>query len=196
MRREHNTQFLVWLCKVSLLAGLMMGLHSLGIAMIKTPWGASITLDCAIVLIALLSIDLRGGIVLSIVFGILSCIKGLNSPDPLIAAPLLSYSPIFIIILAILPRVCIPLVTYTLKKVISNKIENQNVANAILGALGSLTNTVLYLGTAFLLHIVINNNAPALLTAIGLTGVINGLCEAAFSAIIIPPVAGALKKLR
>lgn len=195
MKKTKSMERLLWMCKVALMAALMIGLHMMGIAMIKTPWGAEITLDCAIVVIGMMAIDLKAGVVLALVFGGMSAYVGFTAPDALVVGPLLSRSPLLIIVLAVLPRLCIPFVAYGVQKLLEKKKMKNYLSTAVTGIAGSVTNTVLFLGTVFLMHVMIQSDMGPILAALGLSGLINGAAEAVFTAIVAPPVVAALKKL-
>lgn len=194
--KNRRNGYLLWMCKIAMFAALMVTLQMTGIGFIQTPWGSKITFNCMIVVVGTLAIDLKAGLVLAAIFGGFSTYTGIVSPDPYIAAPLLAWSPLAVAFLSIVPRMMIPLVTWLMKKALENVKLNAVFKTSLTALVGSLTNTVLYLGTACLLHLIRAENMQVLLTAIGLTGLLNGGLEAVLTALVAPPVVTALNKLK
>ena len=62
--------------------------------------------------------------------------------------------------------------------------------------LGSLTNTVLYLGLMLLFYLLCGIDATGVLSLIGGTALLAGSCEAAAAAILVTPILAALKRIR
>ena len=194
--RNNRSGYLVWMCKIAMFAALMIALQMSGIGFIMTPWGSKITFNCMIVVVGTLAIDLKAGLMLAAIFGGFSTYTGIVNPDPYIAGPLLTWSPLAVAFLSIVPRMMIPVVTWLVKNVISKTKLNAVLQTSLTAIAGSLTNTVLYLGTAFLLHMIRGENLQVLLTAIGLTGLLNGGLEAILTAVVAPPVVTALNGKR
>lgn len=190
--KNNRTAHLIWMCKIAMFAALMIALQLSGIGFIMTPWGSKITFNCMIVVVGTLAIDLKAGLMLAAIFGGFSTYTGIVNPDPYIAGPLLSWSPLAVAFLSIVPRLMIPVTTWLVKKAFAKTQLNPVIQTGITAIAGSLTNTVLYLGTAFFLHLIRAENLQVLLTAIGLTGLLNGGLEAVLTALVAPPVVMAL----
>lgn len=194
--RNNRTAYLVWMCKIAMFAALMVALQLSGIGFIMTPWGSKITFNCMIVVVGTLAIDLKAGLILAAIFGGFSTYTGIVNPDALIASPLLAWSPLAIAFLSIVPRMMIPVITWLVKCALTKTTLKPVLQTCITAAAGSLTNTVLYLGTAFLLHLIKGSNMQALLTAVALTGLLNGGVEAILTTLVAPPVVLALNGFR
>ncbi len=81
----------------------------------------------------------------------------------------------------------------------SNAFKNTIAAHApaaVAAVCGSLTNTVLYLGSMLLFYVMCGIDAAGVLALIGGTGLIAGLSEAVVAAILVPPIVTAVKKIR
>lgn len=192
---------LVWFCKVAMMAALMIALHAFNIAMIPTGWGAQITFDCLIVVVATMAMDIKAGLIMSLLFGSISAYMGITtgSQDPIVFAPILNTSPFLIILLAVLPRLCIPLVIAGVQKLVQKTKMNKHVQRVVTAVSGSLANTVLFLALAFVLRCLVgigSDQMPLLLAWVGSSALINGGTEAVLTAVAAPPVVAALEKVK
>lgn len=192
---------LVWFCKVAMMAALMIALHAFNMAMIPTGWGAQLTFDCLIVVVATMAIDIKAGLIMSLLFGSISAYMGITtgSQDPIVFAPILNASPFLIILVAVLPRLCIPLVMTGVQKLVQKTGLNKHVQRIFTAVSGSLTNTVLFLTLAFIVRSLVGIPAeqmPVVLAWVGSSALINGGSEAVMTAIAAPPVVAALEKVK
>ncbi len=180
---------------VAILAAIMLLFGFTPIGYIPLPF-AKLTLMCIPVIIGTLVLGLRMGLTLSVVFILTSIAQLLMMPDA-VSLLLFEASPVVYILCLILPRLLIPLTTYGVYTAVSKKSEKPALIAA--SAVGSLTNTFVYLGMMQLFFV------PALaagltLDAAGATAVIwgvvltNGLPEALIAAVVCPLVAVAVKK--
>lgn len=174
---------------------LILGLTPLGFLTLPII-SIEVTLMCIPVIIGTVILGWRTGLLLGLVFALTSLYKGLTAPTPLLAPllnhPLAFYPSIFI------PRLLIPLATWGMYRA-TQKLPKP-VGLGITTAVGSLTNTVLFLGMVFAL------GAQPLAETFGMTvGTVgatlalvvatNGLPEVAIAMIICVPVILALKKV-
>ena len=199
MKRRNSK--LVWFCKVAMMAALMIVLHAFNMAMIPTSWGAQLTFDCLIVVVATMAIDMKAGLIMSLLFGSISAYMGITtgSQDPFVFAPILNASPFLIILVAVLPRLCIPLVMTGVQKLVQKTGLNKHVQRILTAVSGSLTNTVLFLTLAFIVRSLVGIPAeqmPVVLAWVGSSALINGGSEAVMTAIVAPPVVAALEKVK
>ncbi|MBR2053329.1 MAG: hypothetical protein IJ968_00375 [Clostridia bacterium] len=199
MKRRNSK--LVWFCKVAMMAALMIALHAFNMAMIPTGWGAQLTFDCLIVVVATMAIDMKAGLIMSLLFGSISAYMGITtgSQDPIVFAPILNASPFLIILVAVLPRLCIPLVMTGVQKLVQKTGLNKHVQRILTAVSGSLTNTVLFLTLAFIVRSLVGIPAeqmPVVLAWVGSSALINGGSEAVMTAIAAPPVVAALEKVK
>ena len=134
------------------------------------------------------------GAIVGLLFGLFSFFQSLRAPSLLLQFAL-QYNPFYDAFICIVPRICIGLFAYFLYKHIPLP-EGIRIGIAAIG--GSLCNTVLFLGSFYLLV-----GAPYAAskgisveavgaTILGIVGV-NGVPEALVSAVIIIPVVLALK---
>lgn len=199
MKRRNSK--LVWFCKVAMMAALMIALHAFNMAMIPTGWGAQLTFDCLIVVVATMAIDMKAGLIMSLLFGSISAYMGITtgSQDPIVFAPILNASPFLIILVAVLPRLCIPLVMTGVQKLVQKTGLNKHVQRILTAVSGSLTNTVLFLTLAFIVRSLVGIPAeqmPVVLAWVVSSALINGGSEAVMTAIAAPPVVAALEKVK
>ena len=135
------------------------------------------------------------GALVGFLFGLFSFIQTLRAPSLLLQFAL-QYNPFYYAFICIVPRVCIGLFAWFLYKHMPGR-EGIRVGIAAVG--GSLCNTVLFLGSFFLLV-----GAPYAAskgisveavgaTIMGIVGM-NGVPEAIVSGVIIVPVVTMLKK--
>lgn len=137
----------------------------------------------------------RVGIVVGFLFGMFSFIQTLRAPS-LLMQFVLQYSVVYDAFICIVPRICIALVSYWLYKHIPAK---DFLRTAVAAVCGSLTNTVLFLGSIFVLvgapYAEAHNMSVA---GVGylLMGIVtmNGVPEALVSGVIITPIVMMLKK--
>ena len=137
----------------------------------------------------------RVGIVVGFLFGAFSFIQTLRAPS-LLMQFILQYSVVYDAFICIVPRICIALVSYWLYKHIPVRDFTRT---AIAAVCGSLTNTVLFLGSIFILVGAPYAEAHDMSVAgVGylLMGIVtmNGIPEALVSGIIITPIVMMLKK--
>lgn len=183
---------LVRMASTALLMALIIlfGLTSIGFINVGVVY---ITFLCIPVLIGTLALGLRAGLVLAICMGSVSLYTGLRAPSALVA-PILEKNLLWVIILCYVPRLLVPLVADTVNRLVKNKGEK--LANPLAAGLGSLTNTVFYLGFLILFYWMLGIENPTLLATVGTITLTAGLPEAAAAAIISAPVLMALKKAR
>jgi uncharacterized membrane protein len=174
---------------------LILGLTPLGF--LTLPFTTiEITLMCIPVIIGTIVLGWKQGLVLGLVFALTSLYKGLTAPTPLLA-PLLNY-PWVIYPSIFIPRLLIPLATWGAYKATIKlpKAVGAGVATAI----GSLTNTILFLGMVYVLGAAplaaaFNMSVGVVGTTLALVVATNGLPEMAVAIVICIPVILALKKV-
>lgn len=133
----------------------------------------------------------RVSVTAGFMFGLVSTINAFVKPSAL-AANVLAVSPVAVIVMSILPRVLIPITTYyvyaglnKLMKVDTHRAR-RSISITIAAIVGSLTNTVGYLGIMGLSYVLF---CPALVSSYTgmLMGVIMGIavpCEALAAALV------------
>lgn len=135
------------------------------------------------------------GILVGFLFGLFSFIQTLRAPS-LMMQFALQYSVIADAFICIVPRICIPIVVWLLYKCIPG---NAHLRAGISAVGGAITNTVLFLGSFFLLVGAPYAAAKGIsVEAVGLMimGIVtaNGIPEALVSGVIVVPIVMALKK--
>lgn len=166
-----------------------------------------VTLMCIPLIIGTLTLGLKVGIYLGAVFGLTSFAQlfvGASSIfTPLFFSPVNAYDPFLFILTIFVPRLLIaPIVHYSAKG-LGNVINKKPVVTGICSAIGSLANTVIFLGMMYIffggqINDIIANmglgyeSSGIMLAIVGAT---NGLPEAAVAVIICTPVITALSKI-
>ncbi len=185
--KNNKTVYLVTLALLCALIALFgftpLGMLNLGIVYV--------TLLCLPVIVGTLTTGLQGGIILSLCFGTVSLITGLNAPSALVQ-PILSNNILYVILLCYVPRILIPIVTHLTHKALKNKSEN--LAYILSPILGSFTNTVFYMGGMLLFYVIIGIDSTPILTAISSVILLASTCEAMVAAIATLPIMKALQK--
>ncbi|HWJ78153.1 MAG TPA: ECF transporter S component [Niallia sp.] len=156
----------------------------------------SLTIIQITVIITAIVLGPLDGAIIGGVWGLITFVRAFTSPTSVLA-PILFTNPL----ISVLPRVLIGVVAGLLfYKVLRNRMAD-TVAMTIAGVLGSLTNTILVLGFAYLfvresyanaMNVSVENLLPAILAIVGT----NGVPEAILSGIITPIIAKPLLALR
>lgn len=131
------------------------------------------------------------GTIIGAIWGLLSLLRAFMQPTPfniVLLNPLIS----------VLPRLLVGLISATIFKLLKDRLS-KTLAYAVTAGIGSLTNTVLVLGSIYLFASEPYANAlgipeSALLGALGTIVVTNGVIEIIAAIIILPILAVALDK--
>ena len=177
---------------LALFVGLIFLLGQTPLGMIPLGW-CNVTLLVIPVAIGTIYMGLKSGLVLGLAFGATSMVSALIKPSVLVGT-LMGSSPLAVVAMTFLPRLCIPLVIWGVYKLLAKK--QKHIAVAVAAACGSLTNTVLYLGLMLIFYMMAGIDNTAVLTAIGATAGGAGPCEAIAAALICPPILTALWRIR
>ena len=177
---------------LALFVGLIFLLGQTPLGMIPLGW-CNVTLLVIPVAIGTIYMGLKSGLVLGLAFGATSMVSALIKPSVLVGT-LMGASPLAVVVMTFLPRLCIPLVIRGVYTLLAKK--QKHIAVAVAAACGSLTNTVLYLGLMLIFYMMAGIDNTAVLTAIGATAGGAGPCEAIAAALICPPILTALWRIR
>lgn len=131
------------------------------------------------------------GTIIGAIWGSLSMLRAFMQPTPfniVLLNPLIS----------VLPRLLVGLISAILFKLLKDKMS-KTVAYTVTGAIGSLSNTILVLGSIYLFASEAYANAlgipeSALLGALGSIVVTNGVIEVIAAIVILPILAIAMEK--
>lgn len=175
----------VFVALIFLLGQTPLGLIPLGFC--------NVTILVIPVAVGTMYMGLKSGLLLGLAFGATSLVSAFIKPSALVAT-LMAANPFLTIVMTILPRLCVPVTIYLVYKLMAEKWPH--VAAAVSAAVGSLTNTVLYLGLMLLFYVICGIDNTTVLTTIAAVAGGAGPAEAAAAAIICPPVVAALKKMR
>lgn len=229
----------------------VLGLTPLGIIPIGF---INVTILCIPVIIGTILMGLKGGLILGACFGLSSTLRafGIPTPPSALVASLMAENPLYVILMSMLPRLCVPLAASAAYNLLSRLGANrkkpcpqtplhavagstlfiilfplmfialyafdlvpfaivlaafisfvgfelvfagadENTALIICPAVGSITNTVLYLGLMLLFYTLSGLGSSEILALIKGTGIIAGGLEAMAAAILVPPIVKALK---
>ena len=186
IKRVTATAFFIAL--VALLGLTPLGLIPLGFI--------NITILCIPVITGTLLMGLPTGLLLGFAFGTVSMMSMLGmsmTPPSALAGTLLASSPILTVIMCYLPRLLIPVMVHLTCQALT-KAGRKRLALPVAAAVGSLTNTVFYLGLMYLFYRFAQLDAGKIVNLILGTGFIAGMSEAAVAAILAPAIIIALKK--
>ncbi len=168
---------------------LLLGLTKIGMI----PLGfINISILAIPVVIGTNLLGLNVGLILGVFFGGLSALSafGIYGAPSGLVAPILAASPALAAVLCFAPRLLVPVCTY-----LAGRLWGRERKGLILSAIvGSLTNTVFYLGMMLLFYVLLGLDAASVLAIIGGTGLIAGGLEAAANALISTPVILAVRK--
>lgn len=184
-KTEHFTLAALFVGLIILLGMTPLGLVPLGFIYV--------TILSVPVIIGTLLMGLNTGILLGAAFGTVSMIKMFMMPSALVAT-LLGANVFLAILMCIIPRLLIPVASFIAYQSIL-KSKAGKFSSAIAAALGSLTNTVLYLGLMLVFYSFAGLDSSAVQTLILSTGLIAGTSEAVVAALLVPPILFALQKL-
>ena len=180
---------------------LLLGLTPIGYIPIPP---IEITLMCIPVIIGTIMLGLRSGLILGFIFGLTSFLTIFIRPS-LLSQFLFSLNPLKTIILIFVPRMIIPITTWLVYKAFNKETKmRSNVATGVAAFVGSMTNTVLFLGVLYLIFLPEVEQLSAAFGAAPETffgvlagiGAINGLPEAAVAIILSIPIIYALSKIK
>jgi len=159
----------------------------------------NVTVLCIPVIVGTVLLGLKTGLFLGACFGLVSMLSlmgfSLTAPSTL-ASTLLAANPILAIIMCFVPRLAVPTVTYGVYKLIARKNEKSKRAIPFAAVMGSITNTILYLGMMLLFYAFCGLDTAAIQGLIAGTGLIAGISEAVVAAVIATPVVAAIWKLK
>ena len=175
---------------------LLFGLTPIGFINVGVVY---ITFLCIPVLIGTLALGLKTGLILGICMGSVSLFTGLRAPSALVA-PILQKNILWVIILCYVPRLLVPMAAHGIRRLMAK--ENEKISIPLAAGVGSLVNTIFYLGFMIVFYWLLGIENPTLLTTIGTITLTAGLPEAAAAALISTPIlialskAGLIKKLK
>lgn len=169
----------------------LLGLTPLGLI----PLGfINVTVLCIPVITGALYMGAKGGLLLGFAFGTVSMMSmlGLSLTQPsMLASTLFASSPVLALIMCYLPRLAVPLAALAVYKCFKEK----PVAAPAAALVGSLANTVLYLGLMLVFYMLAGLDAKPIIGLILGTGLIGGGSEAAVAALLVPPILAAVRKI-
>ena len=194
----NNRKKLVQMVTTALLMALILlfGLTPIGFINVGVVY---ITFLCIPVLIGTLALGLKTGLILGICMGSVSLFTGLRAPSALVA-PILQKNILWVIILCYVPRLLVPMAAHGIRRLTAK--ENEKISIPLAAGIGSLVNTIFYLGFMIVFYWLLGIENPTLLTTIGTITLTAGLPEAAAAALISTPIlialskAGLIKKLK
>ena len=190
MRNEHVRTLTTLSLFVALI--VLLGFTPLG----YIPLGfINVSILAVPVVIGTMLMGLRSGLVLGACFALTSILRGFGiggAPSALVST-LIAASPFYMIVMSLAPRL---LIAVTAHAVYRGAQKRWGSVRAVVPAavLGSLTNTVFYLGLMLLFYMLAGIDTAPVLGLIGGTALIAGTAEAVVAALISTPIVAALKK--
>ena len=203
VNKRHET--LVMMVTTAVFLAVMLVLKLTGLGMIRIAV-IDLTLYCVVVVVGTLTIGLKGGLILGTAFGLISFWGAMTAPS-LMVSMIQQRSVPWLLVLCVVPRALIPVATYLIHKGLSRTGLPVHVNTCISAVLGSLSNTVFYLGAMLVIYTLIGINTPENLAQINISGktfaavlggivLSNGLPEAAAAGIVATPIVAAIKKMK
>ena len=172
----------------------LLGLTPLGLI----PLGfVNVTILSVPVIIGTFTLGLGTGLLLGFFFGLVSLMSllGLSmTPPSVLAGTLLGASPVLAILMCFVPRLLVPTFAHLSYQAISSGKRTKKLALPVAAAVGSLTNTVFYLGMMYLFYRFSALDTSRIVSLILGTAVIAGLSEATVAALVCPPIFIAIQK--
>lgn len=150
-----------------------------------------ITIVHITVILAAILFGQKTGSIIGLIWGLLSMLRAFIQPTP--------FNIIFLNpLISVLPRLLVGLLSAVVFKLMKDKFSKR-LSYAITAGFGSLINTILVLGSIYLFASEIYANSlgiseTALLGALGVVVLTNGVIEALASVIILPLIARPLEK--
>ncbi len=150
-----------------------------------------ITIVHITVILAAILFGQKTGSIIGLIWGLLSMLRAFIQPTP--------FNIIFLNpLISVLPRLLVGLLSAVAFKLMKDKFSKR-LSYAITAGFGSLINTILVLGSIYLFASEIYANSlgiseTALLGALGVVVLTNGVIEALASVIILPLIARPLEK--
>ncbi len=149
------------------------------------------------VIIGVIALGLKPGLILGLAFGLVSTLRAFGIPLPASALvmTLMDKSPLLVVVMSVAPRLLVPLLAYLVARLPLRGVRRYGL---LCGAslIGSITNTVFYLGLMLVFYAFMGLDNAAIIATITGTGAVQGALEAAAAAIIVPPVVLALEKIQ
>ena len=176
---------------------LIIAFDMLGIGLISLGF-INITTLCVLVVTGTLILGLKSGLLLGACFGTLSALSafGITKASSALVMPLVGRSPILVVLMCIVPRLCVPLVAHLVHRALSGAHGAVNrYATPIAAVLGSVTNTVLYLGMMLLFYVMSGLDAAPVLGTIAAIAGLAGIGEAIVAGVIATPVVAAVQQI-
>lgn len=185
----------------------LLGMTPIGIIPLGT---INVTILHIPVIVGTLFLGLKSGILLGFVFGLCSTLSAfglsLTAPSAL-AAALGAKSPLLLVAMCFIPRLLVPVITWYTKTMLSENAQNLYFSDAIAAILGSITNTIFYLSLMVVFYSFAGLDVNAVIRKLGIDGLSffgfigviasgAGGLEALASAFLIPPIVGALSKVK
>ncbi len=200
---NRNKTTLRTLIMTALFIAIMLALQLTGLGLINLGI-INITFYCTLIAIGTLSIGLVPGLVMAFVFAAISFWKALSAPSGLVL-PIIQLGGVGVaacFLMSFVPRLLVPLAVHFASKTFGKK--KPYVGMTVGAVLGSLTNTVLYLGILLLSYALlistysgINEKGFAgILTVVGGVVLYGGIPEAVAAGLLVPPIVTAIKKIK
>ena len=173
----------------------LLGITPIGLI----PLGAiNVTILHIPVIAGTLFMGLKSGLLYGFAFGLCSIMSvyGLTLTAPSgLAAALNAESPLLFILMCMLPRLLVPVTTHYCAALLNRIRFQKHLSLGISSIIGSITNTIFYLGLLLFNYAVTVASYPGLLVTVGTIALTGGIPEAIAAGIVAPPIVLALFKI-
>lgn len=190
---KENTRLLtftaLFIALILLFGSTPLGLIPLGFV--------NVTILAVPVVIGTIVLGLGPGLILGFCFGLVSTLSmfGLTMTAPSgLASALAAANPLLAIVMCFAPRLLVPLTTHLTFKAL-NAAGGRRAALPAAAIVGSVTNTVFYLGLMLAFYKIVGLDSTKLLAVVAGVGLIAGGSEAVVNALLTTPIVLALWKV-
>lgn len=195
MERNYvKTRFSVrQIAMVGMLSAISIFLGLTGLGFIPIPPVRATIMHIPVIIGAIVEGPIVGAAV-GLVFGLFSMYQNFTAPGP---TSFIFWNPV----IALIPRILIGLVAYSVYTLIKSKVKNQGISIAIASICATLINTIGVLGLTYVFYLerysaILKIKPETAGAAIATIGITNGIPEAIVSAVISVPVIIAILKTK
>ena len=192
LRNLKNTKYIATL---GILTGLIILLANTPIGYIPIN-AITLTIIHIPVIVGAIVLGPVAGIVLGAVFGITSFFRAAFGVEPFFAV-IYSENPILLFVICMIPRIMIGVISAYLYKFLTIIKLKLYISAPVIGIIGSLTNTVLFLAGLFIARRYFEGIAgTTVIDFLKIVSAVNGLPEAGLACLLVTAVVMALKRAK
>lgn len=203
----HGSTYRLTITALFVALVVLLGMTPLGLI----PLGViNLTILHIPVIVGTILLGLKTGLILGFCFGLVSFLSLLGmtgAAQSMLAYTLFTANPLYAILMTFVPRLLVPVTTHLVYRLFTRTDKYKIPAAAPAALIGSLTNTVFYLGLMYMFYSMAGLDLVGLADSLGwaglsLLGIIGtiaaggGGAEAFAAAVIAPPIVAAVQKMK